>query len=687
MALTKAANLKGTQLNGGTSTNLNSAATFTSLKFNTLQDFDATYFDYDVANPTRLVFKTAGKYLISLGLPMTSNMANATGRNDIEMEFRKNGTAVAGGWSDSSYIRNAGGHAESSNRASTYVDVAVDDYVEIFVIRGSTETTNIVTNDGHALTAMYIDDMPIFAGRATESTYSTDLNSDQTTAYKLKFDTEDAKDSGFTHSTVTSSENITLDSAGAYLVFANIPSTSVSSRVVVGGRVLLDGTLVAGGLLRQGQIRGTDEITAASSHYAGIIKTTSANQVLAVDVRQLAYYGVATVGSKYANILVVKLPSETGVYQAEATQLDGATTNWNPASKTAIDWETDNVIDTAAYTHSTTVNQHQITVDAAGDYLVVFNIGFSGAVTRANPKATLQVNSTDVFGFQDKSGYIRNSNGVNESSNVMVGIVTLVADDIITISMEQEAASGTIDDDSPATIGIYQIPSGASPVVVNSISVTRSASYAIKRITELTKSAEYQVGTQTGITKGAVYLVGTTSLITKSAVYVIIFVDTVSITRSATYSLLSTTAITRSAEYIVGDSVYSYEDCATLPPDASDLANYMDVTEIASVIADDASRFSFGTLAYNVQQIRKKKANSTDGIAISWNGQSNIAPSSSAMYLQIYNFTTSLWETVDSYSLTTVDSDFNLTATIASSVADYYNVSNEVVCRVYKEHM
>ena len=67
-----------------------------------------------------------------------------------------------------------------------------------------------------------------------------------------------------------------------------------------------------------------------------------------------------------------------------------------------------------------------------------------------------------------------------------------------------------------------------------------------------------------------------------------------------------------------------------------------------------------------------------------WNGQSNVAPSSYSVYLQIYNRTLDEWETLDTESSVAVNTDFDLTASISASLSDYYDASSWIACRVYQ---
>ena len=66
-------------------------------------------------------------------------------------------------------------------------------------------------------------------------------------------------------------------------------------------------------------------------------------------------------------------------------------------------------------------------------------------------------------------------------------------------------------------------------------------------------------------------------------------------------------------------------------------------------------------------------------------GKSDIALSSSTIYLQIYNTTSSGWETLDFDNTTGANTDTTLSGSIISNVSDYYATGNWVSCRVYQE--
>jgi len=63
--------------------------------------------------------------------------------------------------------------------------------------------------------------------------------------------------------------------------------------------------------------------------------------------------------------------------------------------------------------------------------------------------------------------------------------------------------------------------------------------------------------------------------------------------------------------------------------------------------------------------------------------QTTLAPSSSTVYLQIYNLNTTTWDTVDNDNTSSVNTDFTLTANVAD-LTNYKNVSNVISCRIYQ---
>ena len=85
-------------------------------------------------------------------------------------------------------------------------------------------------------------------------------------------------------------------------------------------------------------------------------------------------------------------------FMSKGTTVDGGGTSWNPSAETSVDWDTDDIIDTNVYTHSESVNQHQVTVDEDGDYLLGFNMASTSAAVRSNTRVKINVKWQSDFG-------------------------------------------------------------------------------------------------------------------------------------------------------------------------------------------------------------------------------------------------------------------------------------------------
>ncbi len=74
----------------------------------------------------------------------------------------------------------------------------------------------------------------------------------------------------------------------------------------------------------------------------------------------------------------------------------------------------------------------------------------------------------------------------------------------------------------------------------------------------------------------------------------------------------------------------------------------------------------------------------TEDIHVTWQGKSNVAPSVSTVYLQIYNTNSNTWETMSSDSTSSAGVNFTLVGDITSNQTHYYDASLWVTCRIYQ---
>jgi hypothetical protein len=449
--------LTGTETNDTVApTNLNQTTAF-SMAWSS-SNYHSTYFDHSTTvNNHQLKVKVAGRYRVSLTLPHTAATANTSLRANI----RVNGANISTGRGDS-YIKNTGGHREASINLSILLpSLLVDDLIDVTVIRDGAAAT--VTTIGTAtLNVEYMDvSKPLFYATATQTTNSTNLN--QGTAYPMQWSNV-IIDSNYSHSNITNPQNVTITTAGSYLVYFNVPLNGAVTNAAVKATLKKNGVAVPGAVAKQGYISNLGAQINSTLSWSGILTGIAANDIITLDVQQEAAAGTITVTAAYAaSLLIEALPSNAGVFAGRGTTLT-TNTNWNNAAAQSFKATTADLYDAAVYTHSTVTNSHQVTVDAAGDYLVIFSSSVNNAVTNANYRVTLQVNGVDVTGAYVASNYISNLGGHTESSGSMVyHLRGLNANDIVSITSIVEAATGTLSSDTDAHLVLIQKPLALTP--------------------------------------------------------------------------------------------------------------------------------------------------------------------------------------------------------------------------------
>ena len=132
------------------------------------------------------------------------------------------------------------------------------------------------------------------------------------------------------------------------------------------------------------------------------------------------------------------------------------------------------------------------------------------------------------------------------------------------------------------------------------------------------------------------------------------------------------------------DTDYTKGAYETLPADETELSTYYTEQQITDVGADNGTRVN--QQAYGMYAIHQfiKDATGYASASITWNGQSDLAPSTASVILEIFNHNSSAWEQLDSDSSSSANTDFNLTANIADLTNYKAAGTNEISCRVYQ---
>ena len=133
------------------------------------------------------------------------------------------------------------------------------------------------------------------------------------------------------------------------------------------------------------------------------------------------------------------------------------------------------------------------------------------------------------------------------------------------------------------------------------------------------------------------------------------------------------------------ETAYTRASAGSLPTGTSALATGYSAQDYTDVATSDNVRVAVtGTSGYLLHQFKATHTNNTTPITISWEGQSSVAASSQNVFLQVYNWNTTSWETIDTESSAATNTDFILNGSISASLSNYYGTGNVVVVRVYQ---
>jgi hypothetical protein len=137
-------------------------------------------------------------------------------------------------------------------------------------------------------------------------------------------------------------------------------------------------------------------------------------------------------GALFATKRLHLTSTETDVLVAEGSEFD-------------VEWNVQDSIDTAYYTHSTSTAKGTITVDEDGVYHLICNLNFrsTSASVRNSPICYVKVNSTTVETTYAQS-YDRGSSYGGESTLKIVTLLDLSANDTVEIFVDGDNIDGNL---------------------------------------------------------------------------------------------------------------------------------------------------------------------------------------------------------------------------------------------------
>lgn len=143
----------------------------------------------------------------------------------------------------------------------------------------------------------------------------------------------------------------------------------------------------------------------------------------------------------------------------------------------------------------------------------------------------------------------------------------------------------------------------------------------------------------------------------------------------------------------IGAYEYSYEqhfygDHETLYSNTStdDLIPF-ELPDDYELIYEDDTNMIATTAKYNEYAIylwKNKNENHSDTIVATWKGQTSLAGSQQPICMQIYNTSTSAWETLTCNTTVAANTNFTLESSINTNVEHYYDADDWVTFRIYQ---
>jgi hypothetical protein len=323
------------------------------------------------------------------------------------------------------------------------------------------------------------------------------------------------------------------------------------------------------------------------------------------------------------------------------------------------------------YTLSTGVWSHLVGTWDGTNFEVYVNgtsIG-TGATASGNAQNTTKILNIGAFGLLNNAENGRWFNGKLDEVRISS-----------TNRSDGWVATEYANQSSPATFVIEgaQESSSVSPSISPSPSSSLSPSASISPSSSISSSPSSSESASISPSSSSSASISPSSSISKSPS------PSSSISSSPSPSISLSVSPSISASPSVGYKEYSRGDYASLPTNDTTLEtsySSQDLTDVSS--KNDVRVGQTATGEYAIHQYKDFVSGEVSSVNIETELQSNLAPSSSAVYLQVYNRVSSEWETLDSNNSASANTDFTLSYAL-SSLENFKDEHGVISCRVYQ---
>jgi hypothetical protein len=344
------------------------------------------------------------------------------------------------------YIRDTDGTTFSYNSGSAIIDAVAGDDLQVIIQRDDANTTaGMEVRPGtNGISVLKLKDTWDYLRIHTSATSSNIAGN--TTFTDVAWDTSDEVDTGSFGFTPTSGD-ITLkgDDNDHFLVTSNIRlnmASGGSQRENYEMILTLDGTEILGSRVSayiRGSINGNNDFN-DTLVYSGVVqKDAIGDQTLNIEVRResTSSGGNTVIMADQSALSIVALPDE-GSY----VMLGNNTTAALSSSRIGVDWNTQQEVDTAAFSHSTVSNPSRINIDTDGDYLFFSTLYLNTSVDNRQPfRADWQKNGNTLLDYGGFGQYSRDGSAFSAGASGGLIMNSLSASDYIEVTQFDETGT------------------------------------------------------------------------------------------------------------------------------------------------------------------------------------------------------------------------------------------------------
>ena len=413
---------------------------------------DSTVYNLNVDNKS--IELQASHYLVLYGSRFDTT--SSTNRSEVQSQLVLAGADLPIGWSQG-YMRRTGGADELFTSGGGIIKVATDN--DPLILRSFRTDDNTGAGVARVANTAGVQLLRLYEGWSLLrlSKTATQVGPTTTTFMDITYDQQDEIDTAdFGHT--AGSANITLKTAGHYMVFANTfgsnaAGTNTAARSLISQKLTLDGGDIDGTQTTI-YIRGGNSTREGAVTIGTIIETTLANQVLNVEINRLDGTLAWTINQtdtgatvNRSAITIAKLGEGADYIRLDDTGTD----DMNPTALTALGWNVEDELDTESFTHSDAT----ITAAANDKYLfLTSNYATAAGLSRVVYSQGWTLNGGTLIPYGQTGRYNRTSGAEDVGNWSGILFDSLTTGDYIQVVTQAIGAAGTVGDDIKGVQGL-----------------------------------------------------------------------------------------------------------------------------------------------------------------------------------------------------------------------------------------